>query len=127
MAIPDSYAEGFVFSNLTISQLTAVFASAGYDTDIGSWALRVKAPLCVKFGYVGNLTPNEPFEIEIDGHGVPVDEAERCCSKIAELLRTNGIHFEFTHIDGVGEDIALYQNNNRSEQAVADQLPARGE
>ena len=116
MAKPDSYAEGFVFSQLTISQLASVFASADYDTDIGAWALRLKAPLCVKFGYVGNLTPDEPFEIEIDGYGIPIDEAVNCCSKIAEILRASGISFEFTHIDATGEDIALYQNNNRSEQ-----------
>ena len=79
MAIPDSFSRwlnGFVFDlpNLTSSQLATVFASAGYDTDIGtSWALRVlKAPLCVlSSATLRNLQRrDEPFEIrprEIDG------------------------------------------------------------
>ena len=119
MATAVSYAEGFIFSRMTIPQLAAVFSSAGYDTNIGTWALRVKTPMCVKFGYVGNLTPDEPFEIEIDGYGVPIDEAVSCCNEIAEVLCASGVQFEFTHIDGAEKDIAFYENKKHSEQDAA--------
>ena len=118
MATHDSFADGFIFSDVTKDKLAAIFDSAGYPATIGDWAVRLKSPMRFKIAYVGNLTPKEPYEIEGDGYGVTPEDASECCARFSEVLAASGISFELTHMKPDGEEIAFYENNKQSEQGA---------
>ena len=111
MSKPDSYVCGLITTQISMSKLSALLANSGYANELGSWKIRTKTKMCFSFAYVGNLTPEEPYEIEGDGYDVPLEEAVKECEELAKFLSKHGLEYGFTHIDGLEEDICEYTSN----------------
>ena len=110
MSIPNSYVSGTVFYPESMDRLAQVLTVAGFTVTIGQWALHLDG--CARrfeLGYVGNITPEEPFQVEGDGFGVPVDSVAQCCERLAQCLRERGIGYDFLHATGQDEEIFAYQ------------------
>ena len=110
MSTADSFVSGIVFYSGTLAQLAELLAQHNLHATVGPWALRLSEPPCrFKIAYVGNITPDEPFEVEVDGYAVPHDVVAGWCERVADCLRANGIRFEMTHFNGDEQEIRHYR------------------
>ena len=101
MSVEDSFVAGTVYYFGGMEDLAQILAEAGFAVRIGQWALRVdQLARAFKLGYVGNLSPDAPFNVEGDGYDFPVATVAANCARLADCLRINGIGFNFAHFSG---------------------------
>lgn len=94
----DSFVQGTLVFSERMEDLAEVFIESGIHTAIGQWALRLfEPPSRFEVAYVGNITPEVPFEISVDGYGIPLETVHQWCDRVAGCLRANGISFDMTH------------------------------
>jgi len=108
MSAPDSYAFGTIYFFSNKQELALILSQSKIPTEIGEWALRQFEPARFEIGYVGNISPDAPFQVEVDGYGIPIEIVADWCDKVATSLRTNGIRFELAHFTSAGEEIREY-------------------
>lgn len=110
MTIVDSFATGTIFFSGEKESLSDLFNEAGIENSVGQWALRLFLPVArFEIAWVGNITPDAPYEMEVDGYGIPVDTVDAWCQAVAKCLRLNGIRFELTHFTAEGEEIMTFE------------------
>ena len=103
----DSFVSGTVCFEGCRQQLAEVLAAAGIQVTIGHWALRVPGlARTFELAYVGNVTPDAPFEVDGNGYEVPI---ERGCEQLADSLRGHRIGFDFAHFTAEQELIREYR------------------
>lgn len=110
MNIPDSYVQGTVFYPESKEKFAQVLIGSGFAVTVGQWALRLDD--CARnfeIGYVGNITPEAPFQVEGDGYGVSVDSVAKCCERLAKCLKESRIGYDFMHVTHQDEVICEYQ------------------
>lgn len=101
MNIPDSFVAGTVYYYDSKEDLAKILARDGIDVDIGIWALRILGfARAFKIAYIGNITPDEPFEVDGDGYGISVESVARSCERLSRCLKRHDIGFDFTHFAG---------------------------
>ena len=108
VTIPYSRVVGTVFYLQSMEEFATSLAEGGFAVTIGQWSLRLDDWSRVfKLRYVGNITPEAPFEVDGDCYGVAVDHVVGYCERLAHFLRNRGIAYDFDHfVDGeklVGE------------------------
>jgi|GEM_PF-5846394 len=107
---PDSYVQGTVFFHGSKEELAEILIAGGFTLTIGHWVVRLND--CGRYfelAYVGNISPDKPFEVEGDGYGVPVAYLSQCCERIAQCLEANEIGFDFFHLTTEGDLIHHYR------------------
>ena len=109
MNAPHSFAQGTIYFFSDSRALALIFTRRGIPTKIGEWALRLFEPPRFEIGYVGNVSPDAPYQIEVDGHGIPIETMAGWCDNVATCLRDNGIRFDLTHFAAEGEEIRVYE------------------
>jgi hypothetical protein len=107
MSEQDSYASGILYYFSDLSDLSKLLSNAGVPNNMGQWAIRLKQFDC-KVAYVGNVSPKEPYEIEIDGYGVEIDIIAGQCEELSQVFINNNIGFEMAHFDTDGNEINEY-------------------
>lgn len=106
----NSFVWGTVLFPGTKEELEHILRRSGISATVGMWALRLFEPLWrFEIAYVGNITPEEPFQIEVDGYSIPIETVADWCERLAICLRSNGIRFEMTHFTAEGEEIHVYK------------------
>jgi hypothetical protein len=101
MRAEDSFVVGTVYYFGAMENLAQILTAGGFAVRIGHWALCIdQLARAFELGYVGNISPDAPFNVEGDGYDFPVDVLAAHCARLAGCLRGNGIGFEFTHISG---------------------------
>lgn len=106
----DSFVHGAVYFNSTIEELSRILEVSGIETAHGGWSLRLfAAPSRVKISYVGNISPAGPFQVEVDGYGVPNEVVATWCERLAQCLQSNGVSFDMTHFTSDGKEIREYK------------------
>lgn len=81
------------------------------QNSIGQWALRlVSCQFDFKIAYVGNMTPNNPYEIDADGYQVPIEIVVSWCEKLSACLRKNKIGYEIIHFNSAQEEVNVYRS-----------------
>ena len=109
MNAPDSHVLGNVFYPESKEELAEILSRDGFAVTIGQWALHLEG--CARrfeLGYVGNITPEAPFQVDGSGYGVPVSEVAECCERLAKCLREHGIAYEFLHVANDDEVLCEY-------------------
>jgi len=111
MNIPDSFVAGKVYYYGSKEELARILVGEGIDVNIGIWALRIPGfARTFEIAYVGNITPEAPFDVDGDGYGVSVESVARDCERLSECLKRHGIGFDFTHVAGDQQsDICSYR------------------
>ncbi len=105
----DSYVDGIIYFQGNKESLSSIFEVSGISNSVGEWAIRFcNCNAKFKIAYVGNITPNEPYEVEADGYGINPIEVSHWCEKLSEVLMKNSIRFEITHFNSEGEEIKNY-------------------
>ena len=98
MSAADSFVQGTAFYQGSLNELAGVLAEHGLQATVGPWKLRLfEPPSRFKIAYVGNVSPDAPFEVSVDGYGIPLDVVAGWCERVARCLRDSGIRFEMTH------------------------------
>lgn len=111
-SVPDSYVQGTVFFHGSKEALAEVLIAGGFTLTVGHWAVRLHdCGRSFEFGYVGNITPDKPFEVEGEGYDVPVDCMAQCCERITKCLEENEIGFDLIHVSTHGETIHRYRSS----------------
>lgn len=109
MTVPDSFVQGTVFFHGELEELARVFSEAGVEFDVGQWALRLFRPQTrFEIAYVGNICPDAPFEVRVDGYDVTLETISAWCEVVSRCLQHRGIKFEMTHFASAGEEIHAY-------------------
>lgn len=106
----DSYVSGTVFFFQSMEELAQELSDAGFTVTTGQWALHLTG--CARrfeIAYVGNLSPEAPFQVTGDGYGLPVQAVAECCERLSACLRERGIGHDFLHASGRDEEIRAYQ------------------
>lgn len=110
MSTVDSFVQGTVIFPESKEELAQVFIDSGIHAAIGQWALRLfEPPSRFEVAYVGNITPEAPFEISVDGYGIPQETVAQWCDRVAGCLRANGIRFDMTHFTSDEQEIREYK------------------
>ena len=105
----DSYVNGIIYFQGNKESLSSILEVSGIANTVGEWAIRISnCNARFKIGYVGNITPNEPYEVEADGYGINPIEVSYWCERLSEILVKNSIRFEITHFNREGEEIRNY-------------------
>lgn len=101
MKAEDSFVAGTVYYFGPMEELAQILTLEGFAVRMGTWALRIdKIARRFELGYVGNLTPDAPFNVDGEGYEFSVDVLAANCARLAECLRRNAIGFDFTHFAG---------------------------
>lgn len=109
MTVPDSFVQGTVFFHGELDKLSRVLSEAGIEVEIGQWALRLFRPQTrFEIAYVGNICPEAPFEVKVDGYDVPLETVSAWCEIVSRCLQHRGIKFEMTHFTTEGEETRAY-------------------
>lgn len=110
MSAIDSFVQGTVFYQEELSKLAQLLDKSGLPSTVGPWALRLfEPPSRFKIAYIGNLTPDTPFEVSVDGYEIPLDTIAEWCERVAHCLREARVRFEMTHFTTNGEEIRVYE------------------
>ena len=109
MTEPDSFVQGWVYFRGSKEELGQILTKFGIPVAVGQWALRLYEPRRFKIAYVGNLTPDSPFQVEVDGYGIPVDVVGSWLEEVAKCLTADGIRFDMTHFASEQEEIRSYE------------------
>jgi hypothetical protein len=111
MTPEDSFVMGTVYYFGDMADLARILAEASFAVQIGQWSLRIhQCARAFKLEYVGNLSPDAPFNVDGDGYDFPVAVLTANCERLAECLRRNRIGFDFTHFAGDQErELGAYQ------------------
>ncbi len=105
----DSYVTGTIFFPHDKENLASILDGFGIKSSVGEWALRLDDyPSSFKICYVGNITPSEPYEVEVDGYNVATAVVADWCKRVATCLSEHSITYEITHFDSDGEEICVY-------------------
>ena len=106
----DSFVHGTVFFNSTMEELARILETSGIEAAHGEWSMRLfAAPSRVKISYVRNISPASPFQVEVDGYGVPNEVVAARCERLAQCLKSNGVSFDMTHFTPDGKEIRKYK------------------
>lgn len=109
MKKPDSFVVGAIFFNGGLDELSMVLAAAGLENDTGPYALKLRDfPASFEIAWVGNLSPDEPYQVDGDGYGMAVETVALWCRKLSLRLRENGIKHDFAHCHADHEEIDTY-------------------
>ena len=107
----DSYVLGVLYYDSDLNELSKILDSANIRHIVGEWAIRLKDyPSTFKIAYVGNITPEEPYEIEVDGYDVSKEIVSSWCKKLSQVFNDKNIAFNFTHFDSDESEIEEYVN-----------------
>lgn len=110
MTVPDSFVMGDLFYPESKEKLALILVEAGIEVTVGNWSVRLENfARTFSLRYVGNLTPESPFQVDGDGYGVPVEFVAACCDRLATCLREHRIGYDFFHATGEQEVICEYQ------------------
>ena len=110
MSAGDSFVQGTVYFAGSKEDLARVLNESGIDAAVGPWALRLFGPAYrFEVAYVGNITPEAPFEISVSGYGVPLETIDHWCRRVADSLRKSGITFDMTHFAADHDEICEYK------------------
>lgn len=106
---PDSFVIGDIRFKGCLDALGAMLAAAGLPNAVGPYALRLDDfPTSFAIGWVGNIDPEVPYQVDACGYGVPHETVALWCARLAAVLQRHGIAHEFAHCDGEQEELALY-------------------
>lgn len=109
MNTEDSYVNGTIFYRGSKEQLSSILETAGISNEVGEWAIRFNnCKAQFKISYVGNITPEQPFDVEADGYNVSTTEVSQWCEKLSNILKAELINFEITHFSSKDEEICIY-------------------
>lgn len=115
MTVPNSFAAGDVFFESSMEELALILEAAGIDVDVGQYKLTLFGSSgCFYLRYVGNLSPDAPFTVDFDGHGIPVSAIEERCDQLSTCLRKNAIRYDYAHFDESQEVIHQYTSQPTS-------------
>lgn len=110
MIVVDSFVRGTVFYQGNLAELAGILADHGLQSTEGLWALRLfDPPSRFKIAYVGNLSPDAPFEVSVDGYGISLEVVAGWCERVARCFRDSGIGFEMTHFNADQEEIRGFE------------------
>jgi len=110
MSTVDSFVQGTVFYGGSLAELGNLLAEHGLHATVGPWALRLAEPASrFEIAYVGNVSPDAPFEVSVDGYGISLEVISEWCERVARCLRDRGIRFEMTHFTADQEEIRDYE------------------
>ena len=110
---------GTVYFYGTKEDLGQILSAAGFDVHLGPWALRISDfARNFELGYVGNITPDAPFEVRGDGYGVPVDTVATSSERLAECLKRSDVAFDFAHFSGDEREIREYKYGRPASQST---------
>lgn len=105
MSTEDSFVMGTVYYFGSMEDLAHILVAAGFAVQIGPWALRIdQFARRFELGFVGNLSPDAPFNVEGSGYDYPVEALAANCERLAKCLRRNRIGFNFTHFSAPEEE-----------------------
>ncbi len=69
----DSFVVGWIYYFSSKEELSVILEKGGVNNSVGGWAIELTDyPSRFKIAYVGNLSPDEPFDIEGDGYNVEI-------------------------------------------------------
>jgi len=106
----DSFVAGTVYWFESKEALAEMLRTAGFEVRVGHWALRIgDLARTFELAYVGNITPDEPFELRGDGYGLPLESVAAGCARIADWLKQNDIGFDFAHFTGDEQELGEYK------------------
>ena len=101
MRLEDSFVFGTVYYFGSKEELAQILAEAGFEVQLGHWAIRIdRIASNFELAYVGNLSPDEPFDVDGNGCDFSVEAFAASCARLAGCLQRNGIGFDFTHVSG---------------------------
>jgi len=105
-----SFVLGFINFFSSKEELAAILQQNQIFVDIGVWSLRSNEHTAYfKIAYVGNITPEEPFEVEVSAHEEPASIVAKWCEKLSKVLTDNGIVHEFTHYTQNEDELKTYE------------------
>ena len=110
MNAPNSFVAGTLYWFESKEALAGMLSAAGFEVRNGHWALQLGGlARTFELAYVGNITPDTPFEVRGDGYGLPLESVAAGCARLAGWFKQNSIGFDFAHFTGNEEELAEYK------------------
>ncbi|NHZ61537.1 hypothetical protein [Massilia genomosp. 1] len=89
---PDSSACGDIFFASGLDALGTLLAASGMPNSVGAYAIRLNNfPSSFEIAWVGNLSPESPYEVDCCGYGMPHEAVALWGARLAAALQANGI------------------------------------
>ena len=111
MTVSYSRVVGTVFFSQSMEELASHLAEAGFAVTVGRWSLTLEDWQRVfKLRYVGNITPEAPFEVDGDCYEVATHQVVDYCERLAAFFREHRIAYDFDHIVDGKEVVGEYKS-----------------
>ena len=83
----------------SMDQLAAILRNAGFDVQVGQYALRIQGiARTFELADLGDPSPETRFMVDGSGYGVPVEQVARGCERLARCLREHNLAHDFLHV-----------------------------
>ncbi|NHZ32770.1 hypothetical protein [Massilia rubra] len=106
---PYSFASGDIVFAGDLDALGALLAVSGMPNTVGAFAIRLDDfPTSFEIAWVGNLSPDAPYEVDCCGYGIPHEAVALWCARLAAILQANGIKYDFAHCNAEHEELGVY-------------------
>tara|TARA_B100001964_G_C14086355_1_gene532707 strand:- start:224 stop:592 length:369 start_codon:yes stop_codon:yes gene_type:complete len=112
----DTYVGGTLYYRGPIGFLAEIFDEGGVETTVSPRSLRFEDFPGVKITYVGNHTPDSPYEMEGECYETESHGVTSWCRLLSEVLSENEIAHQLTHFGADGAEIEgfVYEDERAS-------------